>query len=190
MVKKTQHKNEGARNFKKTHFTMCHFPAVRSTFFNDEVSNDMLFWSIHWVISMIFCKLTLWPFFSPKMGGPNHEKGSKFGSFIEISNPKTFQRCPFRPKKGPKKEPIPGLGWRRRLTADRTPWKSSSLLLLAPRRWLSPPSSSDFSISSRFPIRQSSGLSYWPYACLLRSPPQTLLPPVLLWMRLAKSTHR
>ena len=44
-------KNEGARNFEKIRiFTMCHFPQVRSTFFNDDVSNDMHFLSIHWVI--------------------------------------------------------------------------------------------------------------------------------------------
>ena len=41
-----------------------------------------------------------------KMEGPNQEKGSKFGSCIEISNTNTSQRGPFRPKKAPKKVPF------------------------------------------------------------------------------------
>ena len=69
--------------------------------------------SVRWVISIIFCGLTVWRFFTPKMEGPNQEKGSKFGSRVETSNPKTSQRGPFRPKKEPQKWSIPGFGWRR-----------------------------------------------------------------------------
>ena len=45
-----------------------------------------------------------------KMEGPNQEKGSKFGSCIEISNPKTSQRGPFRSKKEPNKGPFRVMG--------------------------------------------------------------------------------
>ena len=37
------------------------------------------------------------------MWGPNQEKGSKFGSCIEISNPKTYQRGPCPTEKGAQK---------------------------------------------------------------------------------------
>ena len=61
------------------------------------------------------------------------------------------------------------------------------LLLLALRRWLSLPSS-EFSISSRSPIRLCEGLSCWPCACLLRNLPRTLFLRGLMWMRPAWST--
>ena len=60
---------------------------------------------------LIFCKLTFELFLNPQMEDPNQEKGSKFGSRIEISNPKTSQRGLFRPKKGsPKRGPFRFLG--------------------------------------------------------------------------------
>ena len=40
-------------------FEMRTFLQVKSTFSNDDVSNNMHSWSIHWVFHMIFCKLTL-----------------------------------------------------------------------------------------------------------------------------------
>ena len=52
------------------------------------------------------------------MEGSNQEKGSKFGSRIEISIPWTSERGPFRPKKGPKKEPLRLLGDEKGLAAN------------------------------------------------------------------------
>ena len=48
--------------------------------------------------------------FFTKEGGPNQERESKSGSRVEISNPQTSHRSPFRPKKGPKRGTIPGSG--------------------------------------------------------------------------------
>ena len=42
------------------------------------------------------------------MGGPNQEKGSKFGSCIEISNPKTYKGAHSDRKKEPKRGPFLG----------------------------------------------------------------------------------
>ena len=71
-----------------------------------------------------------------------------------------------------------------------SPWHTLlPLLLSAPRRWLRQPSSNFWRLL-RYPIRKNWCLSCWPYAYLLRSQPQTLFPPVLLWMRLVNSTHR
>ena len=57
------------------------------------MSNDMHFWSIHWVFSMIFCKLTLRRFFTPTNGGPKPRKG------LEIWLLQTSHTSPFRPRK-------------------------------------------------------------------------------------------
>ena len=68
-------------------------------------------------------------FFTPKKEDPNQEKGSKFGSRIEISNPKTSQRGSLRPKKGwPKGCPFRVLGDARSPNASRQPCTVAKLI--------------------------------------------------------------
>ena len=89
---------------------MCLFSSCKeSTVFKQDVSKDRHFGSIRWVILDFSCVHTL-TFFHPKEESQNQERGSKFGSRVEISNPQTSLRGPFRPKKGPKKGPFRVLG--------------------------------------------------------------------------------
>ena len=66
-----------------------------------------IFGRIHWLIFDDFSNAHTLIFSPRKWRAQTKKNNSKFGSCIEISNPKTYQRGPFRPKQEPLKGPIP-----------------------------------------------------------------------------------
>ena len=89
---------------------MCHFPEVRSTFFNHDVSNDMNFWSIHWVTSMIFVN-SHFDFLPRKWEEANQEKRlESLALASKFRTPRPTKWALSDRNRGPKEGPIPGLG--------------------------------------------------------------------------------
>ena len=95
-----------------------------STFLKNRVSNNMHFLVDTLGVSCDFFTLQLL-FLNSKKGGSTTERSSKSGTRIEISITRTSQRCPFRPKRVPKRSVFGSTCQYRFSSAAETGWRSA-----------------------------------------------------------------